>query len=129
MRLFTKTSLAAIGLTLLSAPAMAQYYDRYDAPRDDARYIAEQPVESGLISTVWRSGQENEMALLILGKPFEQFKPLLPALMRTDARMCLIDNNGLGTGSCKAVAPLVCLDVVQAHDREGMRVEERLRRG
>ncbi|MFO1248915.1 MAG: UrcA family protein [Alphaproteobacteria bacterium] len=49
MRLFTKTSLAAIGLTLLSAPAMAQYYDRYDAPRDDARYVAEQPVESVIV--------------------------------------------------------------------------------
>ena len=76
-----------------------------------------------------RSGQKNEMALLILGEELEQFKPLLPALMRTDARVCLVDNNGLGTGSCEAVAPLVCFDVVQAHDREGMGVEECLRRG
>jgi hypothetical protein len=69
------------------------------------------------------------MALLILGKAFEELEPLLPALMRTDARVCLIDNNGLGTGSCEAVASLVCFDVVQAYDREVMRVEERLRRG
>ena len=64
-----------------------------------------------------------------LGEPLEQLEPLLPALVRADAGMRLVDDDQRRAGARKAVAAPLGLDVVEADHGVGMGVEQRLRGG
>lgn len=63
----------------------------------------------------------------IRSEPFKERKPLLPALVGSDAGMGLVDHDQLRTGPRKTVAAPVGLDVVEANDSERIGVEDGLR--
>src|SRR5271170_2459498 len=68
------------------------------------------------------------MTLPVLGQPLQQFEALLPALMRANAGMGLVDHDESWTGPRERVAAPVDLDVVEADNGVGVRVEQRLGR-
>src|SRR5580704_15425147 len=85
-----------------------------------------QPLEGRLIPAVGRGGQENEVALLILGQAAQEFESLLTPLVCAYTGVCLIHHDGIGAGAGKAVATLVGLDIVQANHRDRVSIEEGL---
>ena len=62
-----------------------------------------------------------------LGKAFEQLESLLPTLMCADAGVRLVDHDQGRARARKTFATALGLDVVEAHDRERIGVEQRLR--
>ena len=84
---------------------------------------AQQPVECRLVAAVRRGGEQNEMALAILGKPLEQFEALLPALVRADAGVRFVDHDQSRAGAREAVAAPLGLDVVEADHGERIGIE------
>ena len=54
---------------------------------------AEQAVEGRFITAVRGGGQQDQMPRFVVGKTLEQFKPLLPALVRPDAGVRLVDDD------------------------------------
>jgi len=89
----------------------------------------EQAVERGLVAAVRRRGQQEKVPLPILGQSLQQLEALLAALMRADAGMRLVDHDELWAGPGERLATPVRLDVVEADDGVGMRIEQRLRGG
>ena len=68
---------------------------------------AEQPIEGRLVAAVRRGGQQDQVALRVLGKTLEQLEPLLPALVRADAGMRFVDHDqrpGRSAQSCRGAA-------------------------
>ena len=70
------------------------------------------------------SRKQDDLPLTVVGKALEQAEPLLAAALGTDTSMCFIDDNRCRADPCELVATAVGLDVVEADDREGMRLEQ-----
>ena len=63
---------------------------------------AQQPLECRLVTTVRRRSEEHQMPLAIVRKSFQQLETLLPALMRADAGMRLVDDDQSRAGPREA---------------------------
>ena len=63
------------------------------------------------------------MPLAIVRKPFQQLETLLPVLMRADAGVSFVDDDQSRAGPREAFAAPISLDVVEADDGVGIRVE------
>ena len=78
------------------------------APAKSRIEQAEQPVERRLVAAVRRRGQQEQVALMVLGQALQQLEALLAALMRADAGVRLVDDRPTraGTGErCPAACP------------------------
>lgn len=71
----------ALPLNEMSRQANPRMFIVECAQRETRIEEAEQPVKGSFIATVRRGGEENEMALRIIGKALQKLEPLLPALM------------------------------------------------
>ncbi len=89
---------------------------------------AQQSVEGVLVAAVRGRGEEDEVPLAVRGEPLQQLEALMPALMRPDAGMRLVDDDQRRASPREAFPPLVGLDVIEADHGEGMRLEQGLRR-
>ena len=75
-----------------------------------------------------RRSKQEQVPLLVLGQSLQQLEALLATLMRADTGMRLVDHDELWAGPRKRVATPFRLDVVEADDGVGVRIEQRLRR-
>jgi hypothetical protein len=76
---------------------------------------------------MWRGGKQDQMTILVLGESSQKLEALLLPLVRSDASMRFIDNDGSGARASEAIAALISFDVVKADNREGVRLKDGLR--
>jgi hypothetical protein len=86
----------------------------------------EQTVERVLVAAVGCCRQKKKMTLGIIGEPPQQLEALLAALMGADAGVSLVHDDKARADPGEGFAASVRLDVVQAHHRIGMGIEQRL---
>ena len=82
--------------------------------------------ERVLITRVRGGGKKDHSALWIAGKASEQFETLLLALVRSHAGMGFIHDHEIRACPREAFTTLFGLDVVEAHHRVGVGIEQRL---
>jgi hypothetical protein len=75
---------------------------------------------------VRRRGQKDHPAIRIPRQTLQETEALLPTLVRSDARVGLIDDDEIRAGAREAFAAFFCLDVVEADDREWISLEQGL---
>jgi hypothetical protein len=90
---------------------------------------AKQAVIGDHVATVRRGRQQQQMAFRIGGDPLEQVIPLVFAAFVADTAVGFIDDDKRRASSGEFVATAVGLDVIEAHDRKRIGIEEALRRG
>ena len=89
---------------------------------------AEQPVEGSVVAAVRSRGEQDEVPRCAAGQAPEQLVPLVPALAGRGTRVCLVDDDEVGTRLEKVVSPLAGLHVVETDDRVRVHREDALAR-
>ena len=99
-------------------------FERADGKRGIEK--TQQPVERLLITAVRGGRQQHHVTGRVLGQGTQELEALLPAAMRANASMGLVDDDQRRTCASKTLSASVALDVVEADDRVWMGVKKGL---